>query len=107
MSEFGRMMDEKDNEIATLKARVAELENALKWEEKGGQAFDNCLAILIDRTAERDKLAAQVEKLRAFARDMEHLAVSFSYFMEHGLYIWYDENHTKPTPLLTGEPSDH
>ncbi len=104
MSEFGRMMDEKDNEIATLKARVAELENALKWEEKGGQAFDNCLAILIDRTAERDKLAEQVRTLRAGLEIVLRAMKVSMYYEESYRLQRFVELNERFTPLLAGEP---
>ncbi len=62
------------------------------------------------RKAEYDKLAAQVEKLRAFAQEITNGIIDSTEnpIMEisarHGLYGRIEDDHYWPTPLLTGEP---
>ncbi len=125
----------KNQEIAALKARVAELEKNNKWHETASirwmerlqavalaanpkwdpdnfPSYELLNATIKQAREERDKLAAQVEKLRAFAQNVDKIRGAsadqiLTIELRHGLRIESEDQNCRKTPLLTGEPSDH
>ncbi len=142
------MSNTPDQEIAALKARVAELEHAKtqlstgnkvlfeqnvniaakrdklaaqlkEWQDYWGcddphdshiQSGSGPTDYALGKEQERaNRLAAQVEKLRAFAQDVDKIRGAsadqiLTIELRHGLRIESEDQNCRKTPLLTGEP---